>query len=222
MSQSPETHPSCLELVYLALCTEAALVLCPFVSQIWYPVEETPQGSQGSTVADNVLDQATKQERIQHRSMLLKPFFLLWPCTVNSILVPENVFLWWLQMRSLIVMLMKVRLQEAIPIFYHYDWKLDQVTNYLSEMMKHPSQEKSPACCNHSTTWFRCRQPSLVSSDFAQALKTLSQHNLLPSFFSAWRYNRSAPEWWHRNLQQRIKCAIINWYWNHLLQLIVA
>lgn len=83
--------------------------------------------------------------------------FLLWLCTVNSVLAPENVFLWWLQMRSLIVTIMKVRLQKDLPIFYHYYWKLDQVTNYLSEMMKHPPQEKSPACCNHSTTWFRCR-----------------------------------------------------------------
>lgn len=99
----------------------------------------------------------TRSQRGYSIDQCFSNLFILWPCIVNSVVAPEIVFLWWLLVRCQIVMLMKVRLQEDLPIFYHYDWKLDQITNYLSEMMKHPLQEKSPGCCNHSTTWFRCR-----------------------------------------------------------------
>lgn len=92
-------------------------------------------------MVDNVLEQVTKQEKIQHRRGYInasQTYFYYGRATVNSALASQIVFLWWLQMRFLSVMLIKVRLQKDLPIFYHYDWKLDQVTNYPSEMMKHP------------------------------------------------------------------------------------
>lgn len=47
MSQGLETPLSCLELVYLLICREAALVLCPFVSQIFYCGKDPPKEFKG-------------------------------------------------------------------------------------------------------------------------------------------------------------------------------